>query len=91
MSRIRGNEEFQAKVEFTTIAELYLGRRSHYVLQVILYLALQSVNLASILISCQVHFWEPVFRLMVLEYGHYPDSIVQESLCFEFHRGWGMR
>lgn len=54
MSHIRGNERFQARVEFTTIAKLYLGRKSHYVLQVILYLALQSVNISSIIISCQV-------------------------------------
>jgi len=54
MGHIRGNERFQAQVEFTTIAELYLGRKSHYVLQVILYLALQSVNISSIIISCQV-------------------------------------
>jgi hypothetical protein len=54
MSHIRGNERFQARVEFTTIAKLYLGHKSHYVLQVILYLALQSVNISSIIISCQV-------------------------------------
>jgi hypothetical protein len=56
MSHIRGNERFQAQVEFATIAELYLGRKSHYILQVILYLALQSVNISSIIISCQVRF-----------------------------------
>jgi len=54
MAHIRGNERFQGQVEFTTIAELYLGRRSHYILQIILYLALQSVNISSIIISCQV-------------------------------------
>ena len=54
MSHIRGNEQFQARVEFTTIAELYLSRKWHFVLQVILYLALQSVNISSIIISCQV-------------------------------------
>lgn len=55
MSHIRGNERFQAGVEFTTIAALCLGSKSHYVLQAILYLALQSVNISSIIISCQVH------------------------------------
>jgi hypothetical protein len=54
MSHIRGNERFQAQVEFTTIAELCLGRRLHFVLQGILYIALQSVNISSIIISCQV-------------------------------------
>lgn len=54
MSHIRGNERFQAQVEFTTIAELCLGRRSHLILQIILFLALQSVNISSIIISAQV-------------------------------------
>jgi hypothetical protein len=54
MGHIRGNEQFQGGVEFTTIAALCLGRKSHYALQTILYLALQSVNISSIIISCQV-------------------------------------
>ncbi|KAG2172173.1 hypothetical protein INT44_005544 [Umbelopsis vinacea] len=53
MSNIRGNERFQAKVEFTTIAQLYLGKHYHLALQVLLYLAMQSVNIASIVISVQ--------------------------------------
>jgi uncharacterized membrane protein YwzB len=54
MSHTPGNEHFQLQVEFATIAELCLGPRSHIVLQVILFLALQSVNISSIIISCQV-------------------------------------
>jgi len=54
MSHIRGNERFQQTIEFSTIAEKYLGRKSHIILQIILYLALQSVNISSIIISCQV-------------------------------------
>jgi hypothetical protein len=54
MSNIRGNENFQAQVEFSTVAELCLGKRSHVILQIILYLALQSVNISSIIISTQV-------------------------------------
>ena len=61
MGHIRGNERFQGQVEFTTIAELYLGRKSHYILQIILYLALQSVNVSSIIISCQVLLAAPYF------------------------------
>ncbi|KAH8548355.1 hypothetical protein BGW37DRAFT_506885 [Umbelopsis sp. PMI_123] len=53
MSNIRGNERFQAKVEFTTIAQLYLGKHYHIALQVLLYFAMQSVNIASIVISVQ--------------------------------------
>lgn len=44
----------QAKVEFTTIAQLYLGKNYHLALQVLLYFAMQSVNIASIVISIQV-------------------------------------
>jgi hypothetical protein len=67
MSHIRGNEQFQARVEFSTIAELYLGRKSHYVLQAILYLALQSVNISSIIISCQVSVTHAHFGNMFIK------------------------
>ncbi|TVY92647.1 hypothetical protein LAWI1_G002418 [Lachnellula willkommii] len=53
MSTIRGNESFQAKVEFSTVAHLYLGRKAHIGMQVMLFLALQSVNISSIIISNQ--------------------------------------
>ena len=54
MSTIQGNESFQAKVEYSTVAHLYLGDRPHLIMQGLLYLALQSVNLSSIIISEQV-------------------------------------
>ncbi|KAI8328070.1 hypothetical protein BD560DRAFT_417469 [Blakeslea trispora] len=53
LSNIRGNERFQAKVELTTIAQVYLGRKYHYFFQIMLFLALQAVNIASIIISTQ--------------------------------------
>ncbi|KAF8860892.1 hypothetical protein BDZ45DRAFT_292291 [Acephala macrosclerotiorum] len=53
MSTIQGNESFQAKVEYSTVAHLYLGDRPHLIMQGLLYLALQSVNLSSIIISEQ--------------------------------------
>ncbi|KAG1144946.1 hypothetical protein G6F37_007424 [Rhizopus arrhizus] len=53
LSNIKGNERFQSKVELTTIAQVYLGRKYHYVFQVLLYLALQAVNVASIIIAAQ--------------------------------------
>ncbi|KAL7272460.1 hypothetical protein RUND412_004727 [Rhizina undulata] len=53
MATIRGNEEFQARVEYSTIAHLYLGPKSHVIMQVLLYCALQSVNISSIIISNQ--------------------------------------
>ncbi len=54
MSTIQGNESFQAKVEYSTVAHLYLGDKWHLTMQGLLYLALQSVNLSSIIISEQV-------------------------------------
>ncbi|GAA5795570.1 hypothetical protein HPULCUR_000930 [Helicostylum pulchrum] len=53
LSNIRGNEKFQAKVELTTIAQVYLGTKYHYFFQLMLFLALQSVNVASIIIAAQ--------------------------------------
>ncbi|KAG1498697.1 hypothetical protein G6F46_005627 [Rhizopus delemar] len=53
LSNIKGNERFQSKVELTTIAQVYLGRKYHYVFQILLYLALQAVNVASIIIAAQ--------------------------------------
>ncbi|TVY41556.1 hypothetical protein LOCC1_G005111 [Lachnellula occidentalis] len=53
MSTIRGNESFQANVEFSTVAHLYLGKKAHIGMQVLLFLALQSVNISSIIISNQ--------------------------------------
>lgn len=54
MSKIHGNETFESKVEYSMIADLYLGRKWHVSLQILLYLALQSVNISSIIISEQV-------------------------------------
>ncbi|KAI9254619.1 hypothetical protein BDA99DRAFT_552625 [Phascolomyces articulosus] len=53
LSSIRGNEKFQAKVEFTTVAQLILGKKYHYFFQIILFLALQAVNVASIILAAQ--------------------------------------
>ncbi|CAO3596993.1 unnamed protein product [Absidia cylindrospora] len=53
LSNIRGNEKFQAKVELTTIAQVYLGKKYHYFFQIMLYLALQAVNVSSIILAAQ--------------------------------------
>ncbi|KAI8643852.1 hypothetical protein BD408DRAFT_451051 [Parasitella parasitica] len=53
LSSIHGNETFQAKVELTTIAQVYLGTSYHYFFQVMLFVSLQSVNIASIIIAAQ--------------------------------------
>jgi hypothetical protein len=53
MSTIRSNESFEANVEYSTVAHLYLGKKAHIGMQVLLFLALQSVNVSSIVISNQ--------------------------------------
>ncbi|KAI8994781.1 hypothetical protein BDB01DRAFT_902473 [Pilobolus umbonatus] len=53
LSSIKGNERFQAKIELTTIAQVYLGKRYHYLFQLLLYLSLQSVNVSSIILASQ--------------------------------------
>ena len=58
MSSIEGNEAFQASIEFTTIAHLFLGKRWHIVVQGLLYLAMQTLVIASLLESFQVCFPE---------------------------------
>jgi hypothetical protein len=54
MTSIKGNEEFQASIEFTTIAHLYLGKRWHWAVQIVLYIALQSLIITSLVESFQV-------------------------------------
>lgn len=54
MSTIHGNESFQARVEYSTVAHLYMGDRAHIMMQTLLFCALQSVNISSIIISEQV-------------------------------------
>jgi hypothetical protein len=54
MASIAGNECFQASIEYTTIAELFLGHRWQWALQAVLYLALQSQTIASLIESFQV-------------------------------------
>ncbi|KAF8550992.1 hypothetical protein OG21DRAFT_1445836 [Imleria badia] len=53
MSSIEGNEAFQASIEFTTIAHLFLGKRWHLAVQGLLYLAMQTLVIASLLESFQ--------------------------------------
>jgi hypothetical protein len=56
MANIHGNNSFQARVEYSTIAHLYLGQKAHILMQVLLYCTLQSVNISSIIISNQVRY-----------------------------------
>ncbi|ORX56222.1 hypothetical protein DM01DRAFT_1303639 [Hesseltinella vesiculosa] len=53
LSNIRGNEKFQAKIELTTVAQVYLGKKYHFFFQFMLFMALQAVNISSIIIAAQ--------------------------------------
>ena len=54
MASIEGNGEFQASIEFTTIAHLFLGKRWHWAVQIVLYVALQALIITSLIESFQV-------------------------------------
>jgi hypothetical protein len=54
MAAITGNENFQASIEYSTLAELFFGHRWHWVFQALLYVALQSQAITSLIESFQV-------------------------------------
>jgi len=54
MASIEGNEDFEASIEFSTIAELFLGPRWRWVIQIILYITLQTQVIISLIESFQV-------------------------------------
>jgi hypothetical protein len=54
MTSIVGNEKFQAAVEYSTLAQLFLGQRWHWIFQIMLYIALQSQTITSLIESFQV-------------------------------------
>lgn len=67
MASISGNDDFMAKIEYSTLAELFLGHRWHWALQIVLYIALQSQAIASLIESFQVkHGSLGVFRLLTI-------------------------
>ncbi|KAI9190701.1 uncharacterized protein BJ171DRAFT_606653 [Polychytrium aggregatum] len=48
-----GNERFQRNVEYVTLVHQFYGRKAYYAMHVILYLSMQSVNIATIVLACQ--------------------------------------
>jgi H+/Cl- antiporter ClcA len=75
MSTIHGNESFQARVEYSTVAHLYMGNKIHIVMQILLYCALQSVNLSSIIIS------EQTMDSLLIQIFH-------KTCALSFTKGW---
>jgi hypothetical protein len=53
MQSIPGNRRFKGIVEFSTLVSFYFGKKTQYLFQMILFMALQATNIASIIISAQ--------------------------------------
>ncbi|KAI9021861.1 hypothetical protein DFJ74DRAFT_599647, partial [Hyaloraphidium curvatum] len=53
MQSVPGNRRFKGIVEFSTLISFYFGPIASYLSQIILFLSLQSTNIASIIISIQ--------------------------------------
>jgi len=54
MACIPGNNNFQGRIEFSTLARFFLGKRGHIIAQIFINASLQCLNIASIIISAQV-------------------------------------
>jgi hypothetical protein len=99
MSTIHGNESFQACVEYSTVAHLYLGDKPHLIMQVLLYLALQSVNISSIIISEQVRIRIHAFNIInhcveltrcTSDNGLLTDPAVSQNMWTQLHSRLGL-
>jgi hypothetical protein len=54
LTKYPGNGKFDKNIEITTLVKQFYGERMHNFMQVALYFSMQSVNIASIIISIQV-------------------------------------
>jgi phosphate starvation-inducible membrane PsiE len=54
MASIEGNQQFEAAIEFSTLAHLFLGNGWHLAVQFLLYVALQTLIVTSLIESFQV-------------------------------------
>ncbi|RKP12426.1 hypothetical protein BJ684DRAFT_11494, partial [Piptocephalis cylindrospora] len=75
MTMIPGNSHFQAKIEFSCLLETFLGPRTRRLAHLWLYLSIQSMNLASIVISAQ-----SMDRILL--------SLFSATCSIDFSYGW---
>jgi hypothetical protein len=54
MALIPGNENFQRRLEFSNLALILFGKKFYYVQQLFFNVSMQSLNIASIIITAQV-------------------------------------
>ncbi|CAI2190965.1 16310_t:CDS:2 [Funneliformis geosporum] len=58
LTTIHGNERFQRKIEFTHLSNLLIhNRKVRIIVQIIMYLAIESIIIASIILSAQAMDW----------------------------------
>jgi hypothetical protein len=90
MASVDGNEQFKASIEFSTLAELFFGRKWHWVFQIALYIALQSQTIASLIESFQVSF--VTFGTRSLTASQSMDAflvtVAHKSCAISFQKGW---
>ncbi|KAJ7509778.1 AAAP amino acid permease [Mycena galericulata] len=84
MTSMEGNEEFEASIEFTTIAHLYLGKRwhwvvLHWVVQIVLYVAMDSLVISVAHRTCAISFergWICAAKMLADGNGVFSDYIL---------------
>ncbi|KAF9348144.1 hypothetical protein BGX34_002657 [Mortierella sp. NVP85] len=54
MTEVPGNDHFQSNVEFSNLILCFFGRRYHLLVQIVCFLAMQTTNIASIVVSAQL-------------------------------------
>jgi len=54
MANIPGNEEFEGRAELSTLAKAYFNKYGYWLVHVLLFISLQSLNIGAIIISAQV-------------------------------------
>lgn len=80
MALIPGNENFQRRLEFSNLALILFGKKFYYMQQLFFNVSMQSLNIASIIITAQVrdsdltwiafwHFDQPVDSLLTIAFG----------------------
>ncbi|KAI9225267.1 MAG: hypothetical protein DHS80DRAFT_20683, partial [Piptocephalis tieghemiana] len=75
LTMIPGNSHFEAKLEFSSLLETFLGPKLRRLAHLWLYLSIQSTNLASIVISAQ-------------SMDHILLSLFSSSCAIDFTHGW---
>jgi hypothetical protein len=86
MASITGNENFQAAVEYSTLAQLFLGYRWHWVFQIMLYTALQSQIVTSLI---EVTFLSTVrFAIHALHISAWTHCLLPSLINPVPQKGW---